>query len=526
METVEQDSQEIQRTTHVVNILLALIVAVGAVLRIIQYVKRGSLWLDEAMVAVSIVSRPARALLFSPLEFNQSAPPLFLQLAKFSARIFGPTDMALRLPSFLSSIAGLLFFALIARRVLKGTAAVIAVAFFAVAPMLLIYSSEVKPYSGDVFAAAVLLYVSIRLHASGFSRNWLLTAAATAGAVVWLSDTAIIVIGGLGLGLICVAFYEKDRRALRMAAYLAPVWILAAGAAAYGTRRRFAVFTGKLLHSLWAGGFVPLVPRTTRDVLYVPSIIDKFFREALGIRSLAGLCLVVVLFGGWSLWKSKNRAACALITGPVIVAIIAGAAKMYPFTGGRVSLFLAPSFIILLAAGFERIGSIWPRRAIPIQAALFLVFVNPFPFVLQLRTPPWLVEQIEPVLSAVAANRKPGDRIYVFWSAVPATMYYGPRHGITPDSWTAGGLHGDDWHGYVPELDKLRGSRRVWVIFSHSKVPGQREGIMNYLDSLGRRPPVFSYPPANSANRDASTALYDLSRAAGESTTNTGMQRH
>ncbi|MEO8576179.1 MAG: hypothetical protein ABI556_05750, partial [Gemmatimonadales bacterium] len=86
-----------QRSTQ----LLYLVLLLGAAIRVVQYFRRPALWLDEAMLSISIVKRPLRALIFSPLEFNQSAPPLYLQIAKISTMIFGPTELALRLPSFL-----------------------------------------------------------------------------------------------------------------------------------------------------------------------------------------------------------------------------------------------------------------------------------------------------------------------------------------------------------------------------------------------------------------------------------------
>lgn len=512
METAANGNAETARTLRIATILLAVIAVVGAILRTLQYVKRGSLWLDEAMLAISIVSRPARALIFSPLEFNQTAPPLYLQLAKLSTGVFGPTEMALRLPAFLSSLLALVFFALIARRVLSAATSVIALTFFAIAPFLVIYAAEVKPYSGDAFAATVLLYIALRLHASGFSRNWVIVAGLAGSTLVWLSDTSIIVVGGLGLGLLYLAFHERDRHALKMAAWLAPVWILAALGAALGTRRRLAVFTGNMLHKLWGSSFVP-APTTLSGALFIPRVMVHFFNESLGIRALAYLCLLVAIIGAVSLWKRPNRAAFALTLAPIIVSLIAAAAKMYPFSAGRVSLYLAPSFILLLSAGIERIGAMSKRGSIPVQAALFVFFADPPSFVTHLQTPGWLTEQIEPVLSTVAANRRPGDKIYVYWGATPATTFYGPRHGIAPGSWVPGNLKGNDWHNYIPDFDRFFGEPRVWVIFSHSKVPGQREGIMSYLDSVGVRQRSSAYPATDPPDQDASVALYDLSKA-------------
>ena len=57
------------------------------------------------------------------------------------------------------------------------------------------------------------------------------------------------------------------------------------------------------------------------------------------------------------------------------------------------------------------------------------------------------------------------------------------------------------WEIYIRDLDKLRGNKRVWVLFSHSWT--EEQFFLSYLDSIGGRVDSFK-------KRGAAVYLYDL----------------
>ena len=73
-----------------------LLVAVGIILRIRQYLANRSLWGDETSLAVNIVSRSFIGLT-EPLGFHQAAPVGFLFIEKILILLFGNTEYILRL---------------------------------------------------------------------------------------------------------------------------------------------------------------------------------------------------------------------------------------------------------------------------------------------------------------------------------------------------------------------------------------------------------------------------------------------
>jgi hypothetical protein len=63
------------------SIATAVLVTIGLGLRSFHYLRDPSVWHDEAVLMVNILSKSFGEL-FGPLDFNQAAPPLFLWIAK------------------------------------------------------------------------------------------------------------------------------------------------------------------------------------------------------------------------------------------------------------------------------------------------------------------------------------------------------------------------------------------------------------------------------------------------------------
>lgn len=140
----------------------ALIVCFGIVTRIIVYVIGRSLWVDEALLAESIVSRSWGELLASPLSNDQSAPVLYVVTVKAVCSVLGYSEFSLRIFSFLSFLGLLVCEWFFLKKILKidDTKTAAALVLTVVLPSFLYYSNELKPYMGDAFfvVLAILLY--------------------------------------------------------------------------------------------------------------------------------------------------------------------------------------------------------------------------------------------------------------------------------------------------------------------------------------------------------------------------------
>ena len=94
------------------------IIALGAALRVVEYVDNRSLWYDEAMLAWNLVVRSPAELL-RPLDQHQVASVGYLLVAKLIAEPFNYAEPALRLVPLLSSLASLPLCLVAARRTLS-----------------------------------------------------------------------------------------------------------------------------------------------------------------------------------------------------------------------------------------------------------------------------------------------------------------------------------------------------------------------------------------------------------------------
>ncbi len=216
--------------------LIGVAVTVGIVLRLVQYFGDRSLWLDEAFLSESFVRHSATQLAHDPLDYWQMAPLGFVELERLSVTMFGPSELALRFWPLLAGLAALVLFARLAK-FLVPEVAVGAVALFAVAPPLVYYSAEVKPYAFDVFMAVVLVLAAIVLVADHPSRTrW--GALALGGLIApWLSFTAVFGLAATAAVAVVHGWHERRDDRWRLLT-LGAAWGVSAGAAILDVRRR------------------------------------------------------------------------------------------------------------------------------------------------------------------------------------------------------------------------------------------------------------------------------------------------
>lgn len=207
------------------------LVVLGVVLRLWEYIFNRSLYLDEILLTRSIVGMPLRALLTRPLLMDQVAPRGFLLVERLAVTILGPSELALRLFPFLCGILSLILFRRLAERVLTGAGPALALFLFAIGVPLIRYGGDVKQYAMDIAAAIGLLLLALDLREKEATTKRLLLAGALGLVIVWFSQTAVLVMAGIGLGLAADWLISRDRRAGRELLIMIPLWGVASIAA-------------------------------------------------------------------------------------------------------------------------------------------------------------------------------------------------------------------------------------------------------------------------------------------------------
>lgn len=442
-----------------------LLILLGTAIRVRQWAAGRSLWLDEALVAESVITRDYAGLVSEPLLHSQAAPVLWLWLERLCVDAFGTDERALRVVPLLAGVGTLLVTWLLARRLLPSVLSPVPVAIVALTPSLVYYSTEVKPYATDVLVVLVLVLLSL----SATGRAGLLRLALVSAALLWLSYATVLAMAGISVVLVLRSARKRQWRAAVLTAGLLTPW-LASLAVAYALV--LADLRGNdVLKEYWDHTF----PREQGLPLWFGELWADLVTNPLELDRTA-LALALLTIGAVRLvWLARTRAALALAIVPM--ATVAAALAAYPFAA-RLSLWLVPLAALALAAvlptRMDRPGSAWLLGS---TVALTLV-VGPS---LQSSLPSLVrvkyVEEIRPVLEQVAAERRPGDTVLINIGARGAFDFYERLLPIRRD--------GNVLFITTPDTGcddriALRTGRfateRVWVVFSHELVDAERLG--------------------------------------------------
>jgi hypothetical protein len=474
--------------------LIALSVGIGIILRLVQYLAGRSLWLDEVFLSYNILGRTADELARLPLKYGQVAPLGFLELERWAVTIFGPDERALRLWPAVAGIAALVLFARLASRLVPSFAAG-AVALFAVAPPLIYYSAEVKPYAFDVLAAVALALVAVELlDAPVKPTRW--GVLAVGGAVApWLSLTAVFVLAAtaaVGVGYAWMT-HRTDRKGLLG---LAVVWMASAVGALLDTRRRMEGFAVPYMRRYWTAWFFPLPPRSLHDAGWLVRLARDVCAGlfATPVPLVVAACVVI----GIGVLLRRDRWSAAAVVLPAMFALGASALRQYPLEG-RLALFLAPMTVLAVAAALSLLAQ-RARLGLAVAAAGCLAMLVP-PAQSFAHNPTAAHEDLRPVVAQLAARRQPGDVIYVYCATDAPFGFYAALYGIPPRTTDRGTC--DRAH-----FEHYRGQHRVWVVsteYTWASVYDSPDAFARWVDTLG-------VPTDSIVATGAWARLYDLAK--------------
>jgi hypothetical protein len=433
-------------------------------MRLRQWFGSRSLWLDEALIARSLVSRDYVGLVAEPLQGGQAAPVLWLWSTRLSLDLFGDGERQLRLVSLLSGIVALVLAWRLARRLLPDVLVPVAVGLVALSPSLLYFSNEVKPYALDVAVVLALVLLALRVRDD-------VRPLAFAGAVaVWASFASVFVLTGLSVVLVLQSLARDGlRTAVRTAGWLS-AWVVSLGISYVLVLHRLA--DSEVLSTFWdytfpdGSGDLPtwLLRRSidlTRDPLEL-----SFWPVAL------------VLLGIGAYRVCRRRPSSALLSyAAVPVALVAAALSVYPFAS-RLALWLVPLASIALA------GALPPRvdRGRPLllsAAALTLVAAPMAAQALPQVTGVYQRNELRPVMEQLLEEKQPGDLVLVDIPAkAPFDFYTGltglGRDGVILFATTeeVGGRCNDE----AALLTGRFARQRVWVVYAHQLQDTRRLG--------------------------------------------------
>ncbi len=487
-------------------------VGLGILWRLGQWWSNPSLWLDEASIAENIIGRSYGGLA-QPLSFEQGAPIGWLWIERTASLVFGDTERALRLWPLLAGIATVFVAWALARRLLGPVATAAYVAMMALWPVLVQYSGELKQYSTDTLASALILLLGVRVVRRENRARLHLAVAGTA--LLWLSLPAAICLAGVGMFLGIDDLRRRDRAgikadlltALAWSAMLAVLWKVA-----------LAELSQSVLADGWKNGYAPSLARPLSWMQFVRhETLALFGVGAMWLR----LALSVLLVIGALRLARRAPGNFALLASLPAVALIASHLKRYPYIGDRPALYLLPVFFLWIAAAIpEPGGPVEPEarnepngradedRPPPVAAggrkretALTAAVVATLVVIGTYTTADawWLVNPLatrheaRPLLSRLAAADDGRTPVYLYRFSGTAYRYYGRRFDLPTPEAAFRLADADRRDPAVSTNSACRGplrldrSRRIWVVYTFPDplFPGDFGRRINLLRPLG-----------------------------------------
>lgn len=449
-----------------------LLIALGAEMRVRQWWGARSLWLDEALIARSLVSRDYAGLVAEPLQGDQAGPVLWLWSTRLSLDLLGEGERALRVVSLLAGVVSLVLAWRLARHLLPPVLVPVAVALVVLSPSLVYFSNEVKPYALDVAVVLGLLLLALR------ARTDVRLLAAAGVVAVWASYAAVFALAGLSLALVLAALRREGlAAAVRTAAWLS-AWLVSLAVSYALVLHRLR--ESEILSTFWADTF----PDGAADL---PTWL---LRRSVGLvedpldLEVWPLALGLLAYGLWRLLRTHRRAT-VLTMSPVPLALVAAAISAYPFAG-RLSLWVVPLAAIALAAVLPDRTD----RGRPLLLAVTAVAVVAAP--MATRSLPLVAEvyernELRTVMEQLKDAREPGDLVLVDIPAKAPYDFYTGRTGLGRDGVILFATEEEVGGACNDEAALLTGrfaTQRVWVVFAHQLQDTARLGTRE--DMLAR----------------------------------------
>lgn len=411
---------------------MAALAALGIALRLAAYLQNPPLGLDESRLALNIASRAYGGLL-QPLDFDQSAPPLYLWLQRAVVDLFGVHDWALRLLPLAAGIGVLVLVPRVFARLLGPRAVMAATTVAALSPFLIQYSTSLKQYGVEAWLSLLVLSLALRCRDAGWDGVPAIRLAALGTLLPWLMAPAGFVLCGLVAG--AFADLRQGRRgARRFLLRSTPGWVLSVVLAYFVAYRSASAslylrhYWSSALLSPWGEGYVDRLWGILNENLWGLALgypgPPALHLANPGLVAIAAVLLTLLAAGCRALQRGHGWSVWMLVTGPLLAAGGASIAGIYPL-GLRLMLFAMPLVQLLLFAGLERTFALLPdgqaRRA---WIAAGSVLALPLAAVaLLLAQRPEASEDIRALVRDLSVRRR-GEAVYVFARSIPPWAYY------------------------------------------------------------------------------------------------------
>jgi 4-amino-4-deoxy-L-arabinose transferase-like glycosyltransferase len=448
--------RERSRTVRPIGGAALVLVVFAAMLPRLNHIDK-SIWSAEAWVANSVLADSYWHML-QYQNWLQTTPPLFLVLERISVHIAGPSVASFRAIPFALAILSLAMMAWLSRRILSPAFAVVCTTLVALSPPAVVFSKEVKQYSGDVAATCLLLLALWAYLERSDNRRYAFVMLAFVVALL-LSYPAVVfipmAIAALGVSHAAEKYTRASLRCdLQKGAALATLALAVCGANYWFLVRPN---TSALLTDYWSAGYPRFSHLPGAMRFYTEYFLGMFVYFYLPIDAknvlasvissvgyipvlLIGFGIIAILAVGIRSLRHNVRhlAAVGLCLSPLCVLFVLNLLRLYPINSRRLTLFMLPCITLCTSMVIEGFWTALTRRIRP-QVAEWCERLIVIACVLSVLgfgvwsdnwSNYWFEdEDTAGALSFIKSHMEPEDTIYVHASIEePAKLYFQILH--------------------------------------------------------------------------------------------------
>lgn len=326
-----------------------------------------SLYRDEAWVVTSILSPSLRSMFYYE-KWVQSTPPLFLFLVRGAVKLFGNSEVALRLVPWLGGVLSVAFMGRVLTRLFPATLAMLGTSVVLTNYWALKYSQQVKQYSTDVLVSSLFLLLLSNYLMGGKKRRSFWALVFAGGSSIFLSYPAVF---WFPVGVLAVALAPRDSSDADASDYGASplkrrladcVTILLVYSGCFGLAYKFFIHPNQSLSltEFWknefigSGGLLNSLMRFFQNVSDL--MLPQLFPWSTVISYACGFVIIAGLLRALALYKGKQQARTVFICAsvPIVAALVASSLHKYPLLSKpRVVIWMLPICTLLLICALE-----------------------------------------------------------------------------------------------------------------------------------------------------------------------------
>lgn len=325
--------------------MIWLILSVGLILRLINL--NQSLWLDEA---ISVLATQNFSLLGMITDYAEADfhPPLFFIIIWLWSKVFGISEIAVRIPSVIFGVLTVYIVYLIGKKLHSKTLGLFSALLLAINPLHVYYSQEARMYSLAAMAVSLNIFLLIKLLKG---EKYKLIFLITSNILVFASDYVAYLI--FPAQFIFLLFFKK-REVIKK-------WFIAFTIAILSGILWIPIFLKQLDVGTVASANLPAWKFIVGgfDIKGVPLTFVKFIIGRISLDDkfiYAALLLPISILFLFLIWRAvkyardlEGKLLIAWVTVPIILAtIISFVIPIYSYFR---LLFVLPAFIILISLG-------------------------------------------------------------------------------------------------------------------------------------------------------------------------------